>query len=292
MPLRHASTPHATTSPTYAASSRQHRCSTTGCRPSSSRHASGSRRQGSISPKAGRTSPSSGGVLGQIVAANYQSGDPGLMGLSMVLTTQNPTELTGQLNSVRNIMDKQAVVLDRLEATKTLLIVQEREVARAKAEVARQRRAAAAHLVRMQHARGAGRDSRGGGAQARRRPGQGQAPGRPRQAGRPCSAATAAARAQPHLRGPQASRRGGTGRRARPARVGRPAAPRTLQRLLGLPGQRLRHLAVRLAHPPDLRLPLAARRRRLRRLLRAADPRGRRRARSSRRTTSPRGATA
>ena len=89
-------------------------------------------------------------VLGQIVAANYQSGDPGLMGLSMVLTTQNPTELTGQLNSVRNIMDKQAVVLDRLEATKTLLIVQAREVARAKAEVARQRRAAAAHLLRMQ----------------------------------------------------------------------------------------------------------------------------------------------
>jgi murein DD-endopeptidase MepM/ murein hydrolase activator NlpD len=88
-------------------------------------------------------------VLGQIVAANYESGDPGLMGLSMVLTTQNPTELTGQLNSVRNVMDKQAVVLDRLEATKTLLIVQEREVEAAKVEVARQRRAAAAHLVRM-----------------------------------------------------------------------------------------------------------------------------------------------
>jgi murein DD-endopeptidase MepM/ murein hydrolase activator NlpD len=87
-------------------------------------------------------------VLGQLVASNYQSGDPGLMGLSMVLTTQDPTELTGQLNSVRNVMDKQVVALDRLEATKTLLVVQEREVAKAKAEVARQRRAAAANLVR------------------------------------------------------------------------------------------------------------------------------------------------
>jgi murein DD-endopeptidase MepM/ murein hydrolase activator NlpD len=87
-------------------------------------------------------------LLGQIVAANYQSGDPGLMGLSMVLTTQDPTELTGQLNSVHNVMDKESVVLDRLEASKALLTVQEHEVAAAKAEVARQRRAAAANLVR------------------------------------------------------------------------------------------------------------------------------------------------
>ncbi len=87
-------------------------------------------------------------LLGQIVAANYQSGDPGLMGLSMVLTTQDPTELTGQLNSVHNVMDKESVVLDRLEASKALLTVQEHEVAAAKAEVARQRKAAAANLVR------------------------------------------------------------------------------------------------------------------------------------------------
>jgi murein DD-endopeptidase MepM/ murein hydrolase activator NlpD len=88
--------------------------------------------------------------LGQIVVANYQTGDPALMGLSMVLTTQNPEELTGQLNSVRNIIDKEAVTLSRLEASKVLLTVQEQEVEEAKAEVAEERKAAAENLVRKQ----------------------------------------------------------------------------------------------------------------------------------------------
>jgi murein DD-endopeptidase MepM/ murein hydrolase activator NlpD len=87
-------------------------------------------------------------TLGQIVVSTYQTGDPSLLGLSMVLTTQDPTELTGQLNSVQSVMDKESVVLDRLEATRALLTVQEREVATAKAEVAAQRKDAAANLVR------------------------------------------------------------------------------------------------------------------------------------------------
>jgi murein DD-endopeptidase MepM/ murein hydrolase activator NlpD len=89
-------------------------------------------------------------TLGQIVVQNYQSGDPSLMGLSMVLTTQDPTELTGQLNSVQNVMDKESVVLDHLEAARALLVTQEHEVAQAKVQVAGQRRAAAANLVRKQ----------------------------------------------------------------------------------------------------------------------------------------------
>jgi murein DD-endopeptidase MepM/ murein hydrolase activator NlpD len=89
-------------------------------------------------------------ALGQIVVANYQSGDPSLMGLSMVLTTQDPSELTGQLNSVQNVMDRESVVLDRLEASKALLTVQEDEVAAARRSVGRERRAAAANLVRKQ----------------------------------------------------------------------------------------------------------------------------------------------
>ena len=89
-------------------------------------------------------------TLGQIVVGNYQSGDPSLMGLSMVLTTQDPAELTGQLNSVQNVMDRESVVLDRLEASKALLTVQESEVAAARRSVARERRAAAANLVRKQ----------------------------------------------------------------------------------------------------------------------------------------------
>jgi murein DD-endopeptidase MepM/ murein hydrolase activator NlpD len=89
-------------------------------------------------------------TLGQIVVANYQSGDPSLMGLSMVLTSQNPAELTGQLNSVQNVIDKEAVVLDRLEASRALLIVQEQQVAAAKVQVAEQRKAAAENLRRKQ----------------------------------------------------------------------------------------------------------------------------------------------
>jgi murein DD-endopeptidase MepM/ murein hydrolase activator NlpD len=89
-------------------------------------------------------------ALGQIIVQNYQTGDPSLMGLSMVLTSQDPTELTGQLNSVQNVIDKESVVLDRLEATRALLTVQELEVAAAKAQVAVERKAAAKNLARKQ----------------------------------------------------------------------------------------------------------------------------------------------
>jgi murein DD-endopeptidase MepM/ murein hydrolase activator NlpD len=87
-------------------------------------------------------------LLGQIVVENYQTGGPGLMGLSMVLTSQDPTQLTGNLNSVQNVMDKETATLSRLQAGEVLLIVQERAVAQAKAEVARQRKVAAQHLAR------------------------------------------------------------------------------------------------------------------------------------------------
>ncbi len=89
-------------------------------------------------------------ALGQIVVANFQTGNPSLMGLSMVLTSQDPTALTAQLNSVHNVIDKEAVVLDRLEATRALATVQEQEVAAAKADVERKRTAAAENLVRKQ----------------------------------------------------------------------------------------------------------------------------------------------
>ena len=88
--------------------------------------------------------------LGQIVVSNYQTGDPALMGLSMVLTSQDPAELSGQLNSVQNVLDKEAVTLSRLEASKVLLTVQEQEVEAAKIEVAVQRRAAAENLRKKQ----------------------------------------------------------------------------------------------------------------------------------------------
>jgi murein DD-endopeptidase MepM/ murein hydrolase activator NlpD len=89
-------------------------------------------------------------TLGEIVVQNYQTGDPALMGLSMMLTSQDPAELTGQLNSVQNVLDKESVTLDRLEASRALLTVQEQEVEDAKVEVAKERKAAAENLLRKQ----------------------------------------------------------------------------------------------------------------------------------------------
>lgn len=85
--------------------------------------------------------------LGRIAVANYQSGDPNLLGLSMVLTSQNPADLTSQLNSVQNVLDKESMTLDRLEASRVLLTVQEEKVEKAKTEVAAQRAAAAENLL-------------------------------------------------------------------------------------------------------------------------------------------------
>jgi murein DD-endopeptidase MepM/ murein hydrolase activator NlpD len=85
-------------------------------------------------------------LLGQIAVQNYQAGDPSLLGLSMVLTSQDPAELSSQLGSVQNVLDKEAVTLDRLEATRVLLTVKEQEVEDAKQEVALQRKAAARNL--------------------------------------------------------------------------------------------------------------------------------------------------
>jgi murein DD-endopeptidase MepM/ murein hydrolase activator NlpD len=68
------------------------------------------------------------------------------MGLSMVLTSQDPAQLTGQLNSVQNVIDKESVVLDRLEASRALLTVQESEVQAAKVQVAKERKEAAENL--------------------------------------------------------------------------------------------------------------------------------------------------
>ncbi|MGA9746762.1 MAG: peptidoglycan DD-metalloendopeptidase family protein [Nocardioides sp.] len=88
--------------------------------------------------------------LGQIIVGNYQTGDPALMGLSMVLTSQDPSELTGQLNSVQNVIDKEDATLSRLEASKVLLAVQEQQVEAAKDDVAEKRQAAAENLVKKQ----------------------------------------------------------------------------------------------------------------------------------------------
>ena len=86
-------------------------------------------------------------TLGQLAVQNYQLGGPTMLGLSMVLTSKDPAELSGQLNSVQNVMDKESVSLDRLKASKVLLVVQEREVKTAKDVVAIRRQEAAENLA-------------------------------------------------------------------------------------------------------------------------------------------------
>jgi murein DD-endopeptidase MepM/ murein hydrolase activator NlpD len=85
-------------------------------------------------------------ALGQVAVQSYQLGGPGMLGLSMVLTSTDPAELTSQLNSVRSVLDKQSVTLDRLKASKVLLVIQEQKVEAAKDEVAVRRQAAAENL--------------------------------------------------------------------------------------------------------------------------------------------------
>ncbi len=98
-------------------------------------------------------------TLGQIAVQNYQSGDPALLGLSMVLHSQDPSGLSSQLNSVRSVMDKESATLDRLEVSRILLEVQEEEVQQARERVAVQREEAAANLERKRALASAAQDA-------------------------------------------------------------------------------------------------------------------------------------
>ena len=62
--------------------------------------------------------------------ASYQVGDPALMGLSLILTSEEPAELSAQLNSMDSVMAKKAAGLARLEASQVLLQVKEQQEVR------------------------------------------------------------------------------------------------------------------------------------------------------------------
>ena len=170
---------------------------------------------------------------------------------------------------MQNIIDKEAVTLSRLEASKVLLTVQEQEVEQAKAEVAEERKAAAENLLRKQNLekRAEAQEMQVANLVSMRANAQAEA-----EKARQADLETLESLEQERDRIAeilQAARRGGSspgrggGRRSRCGRaVSRPVP---LERLPGLPGDRRDHVAVRLAPAPDLRLPLAARRHRLRR---------------------------
>jgi murein DD-endopeptidase MepM/ murein hydrolase activator NlpD len=89
-------------------------------------------------------------VLRSIAAETYQAGSPGLMGVTLVLTSRDPSELSTQLNVVQNVMDREEATLRRLEASRLLLELQRERVAEARRDVAERRSAAAETLAHKQ----------------------------------------------------------------------------------------------------------------------------------------------
>ena len=59
-------------------------------------------------------------VLRRYAVDAFQSGDPTLLSLSMVLTTDEPADLMGRLSSMDTVVDRQAGALSRLEAAKVV----------------------------------------------------------------------------------------------------------------------------------------------------------------------------
>ena len=88
--------------------------------------------------------------LRQMVVSTYEQGDPGLLGLSAVFTTQDPAQLAGNMNATSTVVNTESKLLDQLRASEVLLRVKRQEMQAAEREVAEQRQAAAENLVRKQ----------------------------------------------------------------------------------------------------------------------------------------------
>ncbi len=84
-----------------------------------------------------------------VVADAYQGSDPDLLGLSLVLTTQDPAELASRMNADDDVLNLQTSILDQLAAARVVLTVQREELAAARREVAGRRKAAAENLSGM-----------------------------------------------------------------------------------------------------------------------------------------------
>lgn len=90
------------------------------------------------------------GDIGRLAAAMYAQGDPQLMGLSVMLNSQDPAEATSQLNTATALMDRQTVTLAELTDAREELQVQEARVQVATQRVAEERERAAATLQRRE----------------------------------------------------------------------------------------------------------------------------------------------
>ena len=153
-----------------------------------------------------------------------------------MLKAQNPSDLTTQLKTVGNLVDRETTALDDLKTARTLLAVKEAKVEDAKDEVGQKRKAAA---EQPRAAPGAGEGGR-----------RGNAPRWP-----PC-VRPASYRADAALRAKHADQRtlrklkrqdANGSRRMLAARAAPRRRPGQRRRAAAAPGARLRHLAVRLA---------------------------------------------
>lgn len=89
-------------------------------------------------------------AIGELAASNYANGDPALMGLAVLLNSQDPAEVTSQMNTVTSLMDKQTTLLAGLREARAQMVAEEAKVEQAKRAVASQRQAARANLVNKQ----------------------------------------------------------------------------------------------------------------------------------------------
>ena len=178
-------------------------------------------------------------AIGQLAASNYANGDPSLMGLSVMLNSQNPEEVTSQMNTVDSLMSRQTTLLDDLKQARARMVAEEARVEKAEAGRGRPARGRArqpgeAAVARERRRR---RPQRGGHP---RRPDAGRAGrGRPRAPGRPGPAARAEEAGEPD---PPDDHRAG----APPEGW----LPRRLRRVPGAARPGGGHLVLRLARHP------------------------------------------
>lgn len=88
--------------------------------------------------------------LGRMAAQNFQQGDPQLMGLSVLLNSDDPQVLTTQLNTVNNLLEREATVLAALQVSEALLTADRNQVRAIKTEVELRRAEAAEALARTE----------------------------------------------------------------------------------------------------------------------------------------------
>jgi murein DD-endopeptidase MepM/ murein hydrolase activator NlpD len=89
-------------------------------------------------------------AVGEMVAANYEHGDPRLLGLASVLQAEDLGDMTRAMATNESLVTQENHALDRLRAVEVLLAVQEAKVEKQKGVVEVQRQEAAENLKLME----------------------------------------------------------------------------------------------------------------------------------------------